>query len=62
MSVVRKIEEQAFDVEAALSEKIGGLLHHMQIRSLSDATLGVMNASSLAVSIIGQALAQAKSL
>jgi hypothetical protein len=62
MPDLKIIERQAFDVEAALFEQFGGELHQRQIRSLSDATLGVMNSASLAVSIVGQALAQAKSL
>ena len=36
----------------------GGELHAKRIASLAGATLGVMHAASLAVALIGQALAQ----
>jgi len=40
----------------------GADLHAKRIESLADATLGVMHSASLAVAMIGQALAQARGL
>ena len=37
-------------------------VHAKRIRSLADATIGVMTGASLAVSVIGQSLAHAKNL
>jgi len=50
------------DVRAYLGGLFGSDLHVKRIDSLAGATLGVMHAASLAVSLIGQALAQARGL
>ena len=50
------------DVRSFIGELYGPDLHAKRIDSLAGATLGVMTAASLAVSIIGQALAQARGL
>ena len=50
------------DVHAFIDGLYGADLHAKRIASLADATLGIMQAASLAVSMIGQALAQARGL
>ena len=50
------------DVLAFIGGVFGGDLHAKRVESLAGATLGVMHAASLAVAMIGQALAQAKGL
>jgi hypothetical protein len=50
------------DVRAFLGEVFGADLHAKRIDSLAGATLGVMQSASLAVAMIGQALALAKGL
>jgi hypothetical protein len=50
------------DVRAFLGAVYGADLHAKRIASLAGATLGVMQSASLAVAMIGQALAQAKGL
>jgi Transposase DDE domain len=50
------------DVRLYLGGLYGSDLHAKRIESLAGATLGVMQAASLAVSLIGQALAQARGL
>ncbi|MFL5252476.1 MAG: hypothetical protein ACJ8AI_06200 [Rhodopila sp.] len=50
------------DVRAFISEMYGHDLHAKRIESLAGATLGVMTAASLAVALIGHALAQARGL
>ena len=40
----------------------GGILHKKQVSSIADATLGIMASASLAVAVIGHALAEAKGL
>ena len=45
-----------------LGEGYGADLHAKRIDSLAGATLGVMQSASLAVAMIGQALAQAQGL
>ncbi|MFL5282582.1 MAG: hypothetical protein ACJ8AW_16745, partial [Rhodopila sp.] len=50
------------DVRALIDGLYGTDLHAKRIASLADATLGVMQAASLAVAMIGQALAQARGL
>jgi hypothetical protein len=50
------------DVEAFIDGLYGTDLHAKRIASLAGATLGVMQAASLAVAMIGQALAQARGL
>jgi hypothetical protein len=53
---------QVADVRAFLGEVFGADLHAKRIDSLAGATLGVMQSASLAVAMIGQALALAKGL
>jgi len=53
---------QLADVRVFLGEVYGTDLHAKRIDSLAGATLGVMQSASLAVAMIGQALAQAKGL
>jgi hypothetical protein len=50
------------EVCSFVGEVYGGDLHAKRIHSLAGATLGVMQSASLAVAMIGQALAQAKGL
>ena len=50
------------EVRSFLGELYGADLHAKRIDSLAGATLGVMAAASLAVAMIGQALAQARGL
>ena len=49
-------------IETHLSEIFGGNLHAKRIGSLADATLGVIAGATLAVSLIGLSLAEAKGL
>jgi hypothetical protein len=53
---------QWVDVRSFVSEVYGTDLHAKRIDSLAGATLGVMQSASLAVAMIGQALAQARGL
>ncbi len=50
------------NVRSFVGEVFGGDLHAKRIDSLANATLGVMQSASLAVAMIGQALAQARGL
>lgn len=50
------------EVRSFVGDVYGGELHAKRIDSLSGATLGVMQSASLAVAVIGQALAQARGL
>jgi hypothetical protein len=50
------------DVRSFVGELYGPGLHAKRIDSLAGATLGTMTAASLAVALIGQALAQARGL
>src|SRR4051794_3016075 len=50
------------DVHGFIDGLYGTDLHAKRIASLADATLGVMQSASLAVAMIGQALAQARGL
>jgi hypothetical protein len=50
------------DVRAFIGEVYGRDLHAKRIEALAGATLGVMTAASLAVAMIGHALAQARGL
>jgi len=49
-------------VRAFIDELYGGELHAKRVGALAGATLGVMASASLAVAVIGQALAQARGL
>jgi len=53
---------QLADVRAFVGEVFGAELHAKRVDSLAGATLGVMRSASLAVAMIGQALALAKGL
>ena len=53
---------QFTEVRSFLGEVYGADLHGKRIDSLAGATLGVMQSASLAVAMIGQALAQARGL
>ena len=50
------------EVRAFIGAVYGHDLHAKRIESLAGATLGVMTAASLAVALIGHALAQARGL
>ena len=50
------------DVRSFISELYGPDLHAKRVDALAGATLGVMAGASLAVAMIGQALAQARGL
>ena len=50
------------DIRAFIDEQVGHDLHAKRVASLAGATLGVMTSASLAVAMIGQALAQARGL
>ena len=50
------------DVRGFIGELYGSDLHAKRVDSLAGATLGTMTAASLAVALIGQALAQAQGL
>jgi hypothetical protein len=50
------------DVRSFIGELYGPDLHAKRVGSLAGATLGTMTAASLAVALIGQALAQARGL
>lgn len=52
----------AAEVRSFVTELYGQDLHAKRVESLAGATLGVMQAGSLAVALIGQALAQARGL
>ena len=62
MATVRQGRADVADVRAFISELYGPNLHAKRIASLAGATLGVMQAASLAVAMIGHALAQARGL
>ena len=59
--VGRKVE-RFDDVRSFIGELYGDDLHAKRIDSLAGATLGTMTSASLAVALIGQALAQARGL
>src|ERR1700752_5090581 len=50
------------DLQAFIDEQAGHDLHAKRVASLAGATLGGMTSASLAVAMIGQALAQARGL
>src|SRR6201995_5760590 len=50
------------DIRAFIDGRYGRDLHAKRVDSLAAATLGVMTGASLAVAMIGQALAQARGL
>ncbi|HME21026.1 MAG TPA: IS4 family transposase, partial [Acetobacteraceae bacterium] len=62
MTIPVRQRAQLADVRAFVGEVYGADLHAKRIDSLAGATLGVMQSASLAVAMIGQALAQARGL
>jgi hypothetical protein len=64
--VVEKVDrwlgERRKDIRAFIDGLYERDLHAKRVDSLADATLGVMTSASLAVAVIGQALAQARGL
>ena len=62
MGTADRGQAKLVDVRAFVGGLYGGDLHRKRIESLAGATLGVMQAASLAVAMIGQALAQARGL
>jgi len=62
MAHIDRRRAQLADARSFLHEVYGGDLHAKRIDSLAGATLGVMQSASLAVAMIGQALAQARGL
>ena len=62
MTPVRRGRGELADVRSFIGELYGPALHAKRIESLACATLGVMQAASLAVAMIGHALALARGL
>jgi len=62
MGTVERTRGRFDEVRAFIGEVYGPDLHAKRIGSLAGATLGVMTAASLAVAMIGHALAQARGL
>src|SRR5437868_7148069 len=62
MAAVLRGRAELADVRSFIGELYGPDLHAKRVASLAGATLGVMQAASLAVAMIGQALAQARGL
>ena len=60
--VDRWLGERRKDIRAFIDGLYERDLHAKRVDSLADATLGVMTSASLAVAVIGQALAQARGL
>lgn len=58
----RWLGERRKDIRAFIDNLYEHDLHAKRVDSLADATLGVMTSASLAVAVIGQALAQARGL
>jgi hypothetical protein len=48
-----------FNLQEEIEKKTGGYLHHMQVKSLASVTQACIKSASLAVTIIGNSLAQA---
>jgi hypothetical protein len=62
MGTVDRGQAKFVDVRSFIGELYGADLHAKRVESLTGATLGVMQSASLAVAMIGQALAQARGL
>jgi hypothetical protein len=62
MQTAARLGGRLGDIEAFIAAVYGDNLHAKRIASLAGATLGVMLGASLAVALIGQALAQARGL
>ncbi len=50
------------DIKKYIDAVLGHDIHAKRVESLANATIGIMMSASLAVSMIGQALAQARGL
>jgi hypothetical protein len=61
-NVDRFLGRRLDDIRGFIGTLDAGQLHAKRIDSLAGATLGVMAGASLAVAVIGQALAQARGL
>lgn len=62
MNQKNRVGDRSADIKTFLGEMFGGDLHAKRVESLANGTLGVMTSACLAVSVIGQALAQARGL
>src|SRR6195952_3613270 len=62
MAIADRRRARVEDVGTFVGELYGTDLHAKRVESLAGATLGVMQSASLAVAVIGQALAQARGL
>jgi hypothetical protein len=62
LNQAKRLGSRLKDVENFIDEMFEGDMHAKRVYSLANATLGVMTSASLAVSVIGQALAQARGL
>src|SRR5882757_389139 len=60
--MARRLGGRLKDIRAFIDDLYGYDLHAKRVDSLAGATLGVMTSASLAVAVIGQALAQARGL
>jgi hypothetical protein len=60
MAIADRRRARCADVGTFVGELYGVDLHAKRVESLAGATLGVMQSASLAVAMIGQALAQAR--
>lgn len=60
--IASKLEGKLKDIRSFIDAVYGGELHAKRVDALAGATLGVMAGASLAVAMIGQALAQARGL
>src|SRR5271154_5244627 len=62
MAKVARMKPGLADVRGFIGGLYGPYLHAKRVDALAGATLGVMTGASLAVAMIGQALAQARGL
>src|SRR3984957_7031128 len=62
MAIPDRRRARVADVGAFVGELYGADLHAKRVESLAGATLAVIESASLAVAVIGQALAQARGL
>lgn len=62
VTIGNRLGQKVADIRAFIGRVYGDGLHVKRVNSLADATLGVMAGASLAVAMIGQALALAKGL
>jgi hypothetical protein len=57
-----RIGRKFADIKKYIDAALDGDIHAKRVESLANATIGIMTSASLAVSMIGQALAQARGL